>query len=315
MRISMVVTRSLAVGVMVAGASGLAHALPQTFDDPTPVASEQFGHAVSLSGDNVLIGANLDVTADGRVGQAHLFSAATGALLQTFDDPTPTFDDRFGSSVSVSGDNVLIGAARDDTTGVDVGQAHLFNAASGALLRTFDDPTPTGGDSFGSSVSVSGDNVLIGAAFDDTTGVNVGQAHLFSVATGALLQTFDDPTPTGGDSFGGSVSVSGDNVLIGAAFDDTTGVDVGQAHLFSAATGALLQTFDDPTPSGGDLFGNSVSVSGDNVLIGAVLDDTSGVNVGRAFLFSAATGALLQTFDDPTPTGGLVREFGGGVGG
>ncbi len=65
---------------------------------------------------------------------------------------------------------------------------------------------------------------------DDTNGADNGQAHLFSAATGLLLQTFNDPTPTAGDRFGVSVSVSEDNVLIGASFDDTNGNITGQAH-------------------------------------------------------------------------------------
>ena len=56
----------------------------------------------------------------------------TGNLLRTFNDPTPTSDgtvsgsDRFGDSVALDGNIVLIGAYRDDTLGPTVGQAHLF---------------------------------------------------------------------------------------------------------------------------------------------------------------------------------------------
>ena len=54
-------------------------------------------------------------------------SPATAALLlQTFDDPTPTVSDQFGSSVAIDGTNVLIGNRLDDTSGFNVGQAYLF---------------------------------------------------------------------------------------------------------------------------------------------------------------------------------------------
>jgi hypothetical protein len=301
----------LAACILVGGIATFAQAAPftlqHTFDDPTPTDGDNFGYSVSVSGDNVLVGAYQDGTASatgpngGDVGQAHLFSATTGSLLQTFNDPTPIGTDNFGFSVSVSGDNVLIGANADDTKGVNVGQAHLFSAATGVLLRTFNDPTITTSDEFGYSVSISGDNVLIGARNDDTKGAGVGQAHLFSASTGSLLQTFNDPTPTTSDGFGHSVSISGNNVLIGAVNDDTMGFSVGQVHLFSAATGDLLRTFNDPTVTASDEFGHSVSISGDDVLIGAFGDDTSGVNSGQAYLFSAATGNLLQTFNNPTP--------------
>jgi WD40 repeat protein len=265
-------------------------------------SSDQFGWSVALDGNNVLIGARRDGTNGGDVGQAHLFDATTGALLQTFNDPTITNSDQFGYSVALDGNNVLIGAFGDDTNGNAVGQAHLFDATTGALLQTFDDPTVTSGDFFGISVALDGNTVLIGAPGDDTNGSGVGQAHLFDATTGTLLQTFDDPTVTGGDQFGRSVALDGNRVLIGARGDDTNGIGVGQAHLFDATTGDLLQTFDDPTPTSFDLFGSSVDLDGNTVLVGASLDDTNGNAVGQAHLFDATTGALLRTFDDPTAT-------------
>jgi len=285
--------------------------LLQTFDDPTVTTSDQFGNSVSISGNNVLVGAPGDDTNGGGVGQAHLFDATTGNLLRTFDDPTVTTSDGFGSSVSISGNLVLVGAHFDDTNGLNVGQAHLFDATTGALLRTFDDPTVTTNDNFGRSVSIDGNNVLVGANGDDTNGVNVGQAYLFDATTGLLLHTFDDPTVTSIDQFGISVSISGNNVLVGANGDDTNGFFVGQAHLFDATTGALLRTFDDPTVTLRDAFGASVSISGNNVLVGAPTDDTNGENVGQAHLFDATTGALLRTFDDPTVT--FSDQFGNSV--
>ncbi len=286
-------------------ASGM---LLQTFNDPTPSYLDEFGRSVALDGNNVLTGKTIDIPIPFLFGQAHLFDASTGNLLQTFRDPTPTSRDEFGSSVAVDSNNVLIGAPLDDTNGTNVGQAHLFDASTGNLLQTFNDPTPTGSDEFGRSVTLNGNNVLIGARFDDTNGTSVGQAHLFDASTGNLLQTFNDPTPTSGDYFGSSVALNGNNVLIGAFGDDTNGTQVGQAHLFDALTGNLLQTFNDPTPTSRDEFGTSVALDGNNVVIGAPRDDTNGTSIGQAHLFDASTGNLLQTFNDPTPT--FADQFG-----
>jgi len=144
---------------------------------------------VALDGNNVLIGAPRDNTNGERVGQAHLFDALTGTLLQTFNDPTVTHRDEFGTSVALDGNNVLIGDDGSDTNGNNVGQAHLFDALTGNLLRTFNDPTVTATDVFGRSVALDGNNVLIGAPGDDTLGVEVGQAHLFTVPS--LLGDFN----------------------------------------------------------------------------------------------------------------------------
>jgi len=89
--------------------------------------------------------------------------AQTFALTQTFNDPSVTFQDGFGRSAAIDGNNVLIGAYADDTNGLNVGQAHLFDAVTGDLLQTFNDPTPTFEDGFGVSVAIEDNNVLIGA--------------------------------------------------------------------------------------------------------------------------------------------------------
>jgi hypothetical protein len=223
-------------------------------------------------------------------GHAYLFDTATGALLQTFNDPTPTDDDNFGEAVALDGNRALIGAPNDDTLDFNNGQAHVFDTTTGVLLQTFDDPTPTsagvfGGDRFGTAVALEGNHALIGAPGDGTHGENVGQAHLFDVGTGALLQTFDDPTPTsggllGGDRFGRSLTLNGNHALIGAPLHTTLDGSVGQAHLFDITTGALLETFDDPEPMAADLFGSSVNLDVDRVLIGAPGNDTLALDAG-----------------------------------
>ena len=128
---------------------------------------------------------------------------------------------------------------------------------------------------------------------EDTAG------YLFDAATGNLLHTFLNPTPAVGDSFGGSVAISGDKALVAAWRDDTGATDSGAVYLFDAVTGNLLHTFLDPTPGVGDNFGSGIAISGDKVLIGALW-------------FDAATGNLLHTFLNPTPAVG-DSFFGSGI--
>ena len=290
--------------------------LLQTFDDPTPAAGDSFGESVALDGNRVVIGLPSDDGAGINVGQAQLFNANTGQLLQTFNDPTPTDGDRFGSTVAVDGSRVLIGANRDDTNGEDVGQAHLFDANTGQLLRTFNDPTPNPageGDRFGDAVALDGNRALIGATFGGDGDEEFGQAHLFDINTGELLQTFNDPTPTAFDLFGDAVAIDGDRVLIGASGDRTdlnpTARRSGQAHLFDANTGQLLRTFENPRVEDQGLFGTSVAIDGDRVVIGA--SSAGPRSNGLVYRFDASTGELLQTLVDPVDNAG--DRFGSSV--
>jgi hypothetical protein len=97
--------------------------------------------------------------------------------------------------------------------------------------------------------------------------------------------TINNHTPADFDFFGDSVSISGDKMLIGANGDDTGATNAGSAYLYDAATGALLQTFNNPMPAESDYFGSSVSISDDKVLIGALHDDTGAASAGSAYLF------------------------------
>ncbi len=133
-----------------------------------------------------------------------------------------------------------------------------------------------------------------------------------------LARTFLNPTPAADDNFGRSVAALGGNVLVGAPNDDTGASSAGAAYLFDGASGAFLRTFLNPTPAVEDYFGASVAAVGDNVLVGAHLDDTGATNAGAAYLFDATTGVLLQTFLNPMPAtsdafGSSVAAVGGNV--
>jgi hypothetical protein len=176
--------------------------------------------------------------------------------------------------------------------------------ALGDLLYTLDDPsiTPQASSQFGTAVAADGDLVVVGNPDADIQGVDaVGVAHVFNRTTGTLVATLQNPTPAADDFFGYSVAISGSTVIVGAIGDDTGATNIGSAYVFDAATGALLHTLANPTPAANDFFGWSVAVSGTMVVVGARGDDSVVTDVGAAYVFDAATGALLHTLANPTP--------------
>ena len=220
--------------------------------------------------------------------------ATTYPLIHTFNDSEPAEYDGLGMDVAIDGNHVLVSFPGDDTFGSCVGRVHLYNAVSGQLIRTFDDPTPSHGDNFGMSVSLDGDRVLIGAFGDESHGSSHGQAHLFDIG-GNLIHTLDDPTPSAyKDWFGFASAIDGDYIVIGAPSDDTAGSGFGQAHIFSAIDGSLLHTIEVPTSPYTRHFGWSVDIQGDHILVGA---PGSG-GTGYAYLYNT-DGELLHTFKDP----------------
>lgn len=294
--------------------------LLRTFSKPNPaVANERFGFSVAALGSDVLIGAPFDNTAAANSGAVYLFNGTTGVLRQTLAIPTAPLGAGFGWSVAGVGNNILVGAPFTSAGTVtapitQAGSAYLFNSTNGALLQTFNNPTPAIRDQFGYSVAGLGTNVLIGAPYKAVAGLtNAGSAYIFNGTTGTLLQTLNKPNPSAGDWFGWSVAGVGTNALVGAIGDSTGAINAGSAYLFNGATGALLQTFNNPNPGVGDYFGRSVAAVGSNVLIGSHSSDLTATNAGAAYLFNGTTGALLQNFANPNGVAGQGNEFGWAV--
>ncbi len=304
-------------GVTTAGQAYLFNTsggLLQTFNNPNPVKNGYFGNSVAILGSNLLIGAPAN-TSGGvtTAGQAYLFNTS-GGLLQTFNNPNPVKNGFFGSSVALSNSNLLIGANGNTSKGVPTaGQAYLFNT-SGGLLQTFNNPNPVLLGYFGTSVAISGSNLLIGAIGNTSGGISgAGQAYLFN-SSGGLLQTFNNPNPVKNGYFGTSVAMSGSNLLIGAIGNTSGGVSTaGQAFLFNT-NGNLLQTLNSPNPQTANAinfgssvipnlgnFGSSVAFVNSNILVGSALEKSGGVaNAGNSYLMAAAYPGALSFSDNPS---------------
>jgi hypothetical protein len=258
-----------------------------TFTNPTPASNDRFGSSVAALGtDRVIIGARNDDAGGTDAGAAYLFNI-NGTLLHTFSKPIPANYDNLGSAVaSVGTDKLLIAADGDSTAGSFAGAAYLFDT-NGTLIRTFFKPTtPVFVESFGTAVAALGaDKLLIGVRGWN----NEGSAYLFNV-DGTLLTTFTNPTPVLGDYFGSTLSAVGtDRVLIGARFDGTGATNAGAAYLFSSS-GALMATFNNPTPAADDNFGESVvAVGGNKLFIGSRFDDVGGTDAGVVHSFNLDT--------------------------
>src|SRR5437764_420056 len=220
-----------------------------TLLDPTPAENDFFGSAVTLAGGNLLVGARFDDTAASDAGAAYLLDPATGALLTTLLEPAPAASDQFGSAVAALGSDLVVGAPHFNSGAAHAGAVFLFRGRSTSMLTK---PSPAFDDLFGFALGATGDTLVVGAPFD------------------------------GGGAPG---AVAGGAVLIGAPFDDTGAEDAGIAYLFDAASGALLDTFENPAPAPGDQFGASVAAGGSLVAIGSWLDDTVAPNAGTVYVF------------------------------
>ena len=262
-----------------------------------------FGFSVSLSGDRALIGSQFDDDNGSDTGSAYVFDLIGGVWTETHKLTASDGDDfdRFGVSVSIEEDRAIIGAWLDDNNGTNAGSAYVFDLAGGVWTETQKLQASDGvaNDSFGISVSLSGDRALVGAYFDDDMGSLSGSAYVFDLSGGIWSET-QKLTATDGaaqDFFGWAVSLSGDRALIGAYQGTVNTPGSGSAYVYDLIGGIWTET-QKLTPSDGapgDWFGYSVSLSDDRILIGAILDDDNGADSGSAYVFDLAAGVWSET--------------------
>ena len=259
-------------------------ALVHTLDNPNAYdtsENDRFGWSVAISGNSAIVGAYTEADAGGvSSGKAYIFNVTTGALVHILDNPNAydtSENDRFGHSVAISGNSVIVGAyIEGDADGTNSGKAYIFNVTSGALVHTLDNPNAYGtskSDWFGYSVAISGNTAIVGASFeDDAGGVWSGNTYIYNVTSGALVHTLDNPNAyntSGGDRFGGSVAISSNLAIVSAySEDDASGNTSGKAYIYK---------IENTTET------NSINVFGDIHSLGNItLDGT--ITLGNAYL-------------------------------
>ncbi|MEL6494262.1 MAG: CHAT domain-containing protein [Cyanobacteria bacterium J06623_7] len=261
-----------------------------TFTGAVPQADTNFGAAlVAVDSDRFAVGApGHRVTAEGtdfeRSGQVFLLDR-DGDTLQTFDNPNPTAagngkgtGNSFGIALdAIDTDRLAVGAPRNDG---GVGQAFVFELDDSTPVATIDNPQADG-NRFGQSVAgLDEDTVAVGAPRNS----DGGQVYLYGLddAEEPTL-TLTNPDETGGD-FGDAIAAAGsEGILVGAR---SNAGGVGQAYIFNISDAEVVETFDNPSSSGGGSFGTAVAaIDEDSVLIGASENDFRGLNnSGEAFV-------------------------------
>ena len=148
--------------------------LLQTLVSPQPVEFSQFGNALAAFGDDLLVTEPRGFTGNVRAGVVHLFDGDTGTLIRSYFNPTPVAFELFGNSVAASGNNVLIGALRNDKSR-HAGAAYLFDGMTAQLRATLINPERGVTDSFANQVSAIGDSLLVSAPFQSSDPATMSQ--------------------------------------------------------------------------------------------------------------------------------------------
>ena len=282
-------------------------------DDTGP--GDLLGQSVGLSGDTVVLGAAGDTPMGTDSGAAYVFVRSDGVWTQqaklTANDGGTS--DKFGTSVAISGDSIIIGAPSDTPNGTDSGSAYVFTRTG----ETWTEQTKlTGTDQsvnsmFGWSVAIEDDTAAVGALNDEASGARTGAAYAFIRTGGVWAQqarlTASDAASE--HTFGRSVALSGATMTVGAPGNAANGANTGAAYVFLRTEGNWAEqtklTASDAITTNN--FGWSVSVSNNTVAIGAFGNAVKGADAGALYTYKRS-GSSWSEQAKLTATGAAVEH-------
>jgi len=246
-------------------------------------SGDLFGQSVSIYGSYAAVGAEGETSKKGAV---YIFvwdtDNANWTQLQIITPNPRVASARFGCSVSMDSESMLIGAYNDSS----VGAAYLYSLSSGTwsggLKFTASDAANS--DNFGCSVAICGDYAVIGAYNgNNNLSVETGSVYIFKPYTFSSWDCSQELVPSdgaAGDLFGRSVSINGNYIVIGAPGN-------GASYVFSLGGSTWSQSKKLTASAGAtdDFFGSSVCTDGTYVICGDVNDDDFGTNSGSAYIY------------------------------
>ncbi|MEZ4706509.1 MAG: hypothetical protein R3A44_04845 [Caldilineaceae bacterium] len=278
-------------------------------------AFDEFGEAVAINGDTLVVGAShADPNDQFDVGAAYVFERNQGGA-NNWGQTAKLIDANFnefsehgymGESVAIRGDVVVVGAPRNR------GRAFLFGRDQGGSgqwgeLQVLGPQNYWEGGEFGAAVALDGERIYIGGSRSSMVGGRAnaeGAVFVFEHdgtkwqhAAKLSIADADPTTPYGNNSrFGAALSVIGNTVLIGApAMPIGDQFSVGQVFAFqrdaASSAWALTGTLAASDGAGSDNFGRALWATPAGVFIASSKGSNDSVYFFSGPAMAAAQGA------------------------
>jgi hypothetical protein len=283
-------------------------------------ADTDFGSAVAISGDTIVVGAYRDGEWGPFAGKAYVFTrTAQSWQLETILTPDDAQSQlQFGDPVAIDQDRIAVGAIADSQSAAASGAVYLFRrGTSGWEQETkLKADLPAAGAIFGFSLSLNADLLAVGAPFHTHSGIpSAGSAYLFQVVDGTWSQlahcVAEDPAANA--LLGWSVAVTPGGLLTGSPLAQNGLLTSGAAYLFQPSNSTWIQTekLIDSLAVDYSWFGFYVAMHEDVAAVGASQDPEFGTAAGAISLFSIQDGFWQQTrkFNVASPSAGAQFGF------
>lgn len=234
----------------------------------------------------------------GSEASAQCLPASNEDLLETRNG---LGGNRLGFAVDLDGGLAAASAHLDWGAGEESGAVHVYRLEGSTWVHEAK-LVPSDAEAeemFGFSLALSGNALLVGARWGDSTVESSGSAYVFRrTSPGVWIEeaklVADDPADV--DQFGRAVALDGDTAVVGAPRRDTAGDNAGAVYVFTRSSGAwsLEAELTASDAEAGAELGRAVAVAGDTLLAGAPNDDASGEDAGAVYAFRRFGGTWSQ---------------------
>jgi cysteine-rich repeat protein len=267
---------------------------PNEFD-PT----NQYGEFVDIDNDRIIVGSskgNSETTLNS--GIVHVYNKVGDVwveeqILVSTDEQSL---DEFGVSGDIGGDLIVIGAWKADSDSViETGAAYVFRYNPGAGVWEEEQKlTPSDGvsfDKFGSAVAFEEDLIVVGAIYNDEGANDAGAAYVFRYNSGSGLweeeQKLENNVPGFGDWMGGAVDIENGEIFVGESKGEIIQNNIGIVNIYNFDGSNWIESQEIEASDGNvnDLFGHSVSASGNLLVVGVNYRDDMGIDSGAAYVY------------------------------
>lgn len=241
----------------------------------TPVGPPNFVRSVAIS-DGLAVLGTPTFEIDGRdYGATFVYDARSGSLLYRLNGPTSFFKRNFGSRVAID-ENTLAVVSPGELTRNEIS---VFDAQTGQFRWSYGYSSQV--DQFlPNDIAIDGDLIALGARM---SGDDIAEVIVLDRSSGELINRIDTRVENENDDYKREIDISGDRLAVGSwgTFEEGIGYYVGSVSLFDINSGDYLGGIPNPTPNVEDIFGYSISLDGDRLIVGA-----PGENEGLGLVYS-----------------------------
>ena len=282
----------------------------------------QFANAVAINGSTMVVGARFDSTTASQAGAAYVYVLSGGIWTQqgVLLANDGAAGDKFGYSVAISEDTIVVGSYNDDSPLSNAGSAYVFvrSGTTWTFQQKLTANDAAADDQYGIAVAVAGPTVFVGANFSNQPSNSDAGAVYRYTQSGTVWTQVQKLIPVGGvilgDHFGESLAVSGNKLAVGSPGADIPFTAAGSVYVFVESGGAYIQQDKISIGSGanGDSFGNSVAIEG-NTLVGGALQYTPIVGqpaFGAAYVYEFNGSAWVSQGRLTASDGASADRFG-----